>query len=276
MSLALDWAGYTDLAQRHALFYAGQVRRTARRGKPLGSLPAASYANGEEGLPHLVLDAEAVGATLGLFWEHAAALDPADRVAFLETVWEAVELATDFLAAWADGQTHEPLHTFSPAALRDTQSIEMLLTTYAGIESAIEMAEILDKGIRREWEERRAELDVLVRIRCLDEEGHWKVEDTLPFGALSFLDVADPQIDALASRLLETANGKGCAASAHTFARLAMLWRGRPQKLELLRTASLTSILDTPGYSRDAGFAFPDGLTAAYYLIATLAAFEGE
>lgn len=178
--LAFDYAGLHDRAERHCRYYAEEIRSVGRPGQPRGSMPAATYGNHVSGVPHVVLDVDAVGSALWAFEQHGAFLDEENRPAFWESVWDAVDRAASFLTRWADSRTGMPLPSFDGEALRDRESLETLLAVYLGMKSAIRIGDALDRDLPESWRTREDELDVLVRVRCLANK-EWSVESTLPY-----------------------------------------------------------------------------------------------
>lgn len=176
ITLALDMAGYPSLAERNTRFYAEVLRREGRPGMPRGSLPAACYANHVPALPHVILDVDATAWMLGSLWRHAAFLDRKARRDYLESVWDTVDVAADFLIQWKHGVKGEPLHSFERNRLRDTRSVSSQLLILMGLESALEMAAVLQKPAPEAWAVRRRELDTLVRFHLLNDPAPWLLE----------------------------------------------------------------------------------------------------
>ena len=259
---ALDLAGRRDLAEKHTLFYCEAVRAKGKRAKPYGSVPAALYANHVEGLPHVIVEADAAAWVLGSFWRHACFLNGPPRRAYLNKVWDAAGRAADFLAGWTDGRTREPLHSFNPLHCRDMKSAGLLLTTYMGLDSALRIARALGRKEPPEWLRRRTELGVLILLPYLDEGRAHKADAMLPFWQDWQQEIAEtvvPTWDEIIEQ--RPANREGCSAleTARLLCDAAMVWHQRPVKLATLKP------LLTTAFERTAP---PDSLIAALELIA--------
>lgn len=269
MTYALDLAGYRAMAERHLLSYLDVVRTTGRRGGPRGSLPAARYAGGGDASPHAILDLRGAAWLLWSFSQHSTFLDAESRERFLNEVWEGVSLTADFVAEWADGRRGRPLHSFDPVRLRDTRSADLLVTSHLGLESAIGIAETLGKTPPEEWTRRKKQLDVLLRVRGLDEELTWGLEDPLPFSLGEILSEDDPRFERSVRARLEALPGLRGHAAAKALCEVVMLWRRNPAKLAELEPyigPALERALTAPrSGGADGGRwpAFPDALTAA-------------
>lgn len=229
-TLALDMAGHHELAESHTLFYAERVRRTTQPGRPFGSVPAAVYADGTDGLPQQILESDATAWLLASFWRHAQFLPNGERQAYLERVWESVPPSMEFLTSWTDGRNREPFFSFDPRVCKDTQSIHLLLTHYMGVDAALRIAATLDKAPPESWKRRKTELDILVRFHCVDEEGKWKVPDHLPFWAHEFGEARLPFWDAV----IEQQTGEE-APSLEVLCGAAIVWQNVPEKLSGIR-----------------------------------------
>jgi len=239
MTLALDTAGYHDRAARHTRFYCEAVRGRDRRGAPMGTLSAALYADGTEGTPHLVLEADAGAWLLGSVWRHATYLDPPQRRDYLAGLWHTVEQATAFLVHWSDGRSGEPLHSFDPAAGKDRRSPRLLLTVFMGLDSALRIADALKRSAPEDWQRRRRELLRLIAINCVDRQTkQWRAAEVLPFWHrelasrhAEFMPTWDPIIEAR----LDALDATDGLAVAEAVSDAALLWQGEPGKLERLR-----------------------------------------
>jgi len=230
-TLALDMAGYYEMAEKHTLFYAGLVRRQDKPGRPYGSIPGAVYADGTDGWPQHILQSDATAWMLASFWRHATFLSNTEQQAYLERIWTSVVPAMQFLTAWTDGRNREPFFSFDPAVCRDTQSVHLLLTHYMGVDAALRIAGQLKKNPPERWKQRKTALDILIRFHCVDVEGKWKVADILPFWAQEFAEARLPSWDAI----LEDQLAKQPVPNAKLLADAAVVWKNNPGRLEQLR-----------------------------------------
>lgn len=280
MTYALDLAGYRQTAERHVLSYRATVRKVGRRGKPRGSLPGSVYANGEEASPHWMLDTEGTAWLLWSFSQHSSFLDYAEREVFLRKVWDTTVLSADFLAGWADGRRGAPLHSYDPARLRDLRTTDLLVATHLGLESAILIAEFLGERPPVEWTRRKTELDVLLRVLCLDEGLSWGLEEALPFSLGEILPEEDPRLaGSVAARLDALPELTGYAA-AKALCEVVMLWRRNPSKLASLKPyvkpvleRALTTAAAEGGQRLPAR---PDALTASLCYVSALSILGAE
>jgi len=273
--LALDMAGYPGLAGVHAQFYCENVRRAGDRGKPLGSLPAATYTNHVEALPHAILESEAAAWMLASLWRHAQFLDANRRAGYLAEAWEAVALAAEFLVGWGDARTGAPLDSFHADLGRDARSVRLLLATFIGVDSAVRIAEIVGRDVPSGWHDRKRELNVLILIHCV-EDGRWRLDQPIPFGLeeIAATIVPDPPL-ADADRLATLERLEGPEA-ARALCNLALAWRDRPDKLAELRPILETVLANAVSSDGENGQfdghtpIFPDALAAAQAYIAAM------
>jgi hypothetical protein len=281
ITLALDKAGFPELAERHVLFGAGLVRQTTQPGRPAGSVPATVYADGTEALPYPVLEVDGTAWTLWDISEHSRRLDKERRRAFLEGVWPSVQQGADFLVRWCDLRTRMPLHSFDPARWRDAQSNGLVAVTYIGISAAIEIADAL--GFKQEeWNERRSELRALINYHCLDGTGHWTVPGALDYWAADVARPGRPRSapwEHLAEKALEGLDEMAPHETAKTLLNLAMLWRDEPKELARLGPYMRDAMARGSGAGAAAQAdplaptVYPDTLNAACCLAAAITVF---
>jgi hypothetical protein len=181
INLALDTAGYHGLATRHSKFYLSALRKKRSPGAPRGSLPAASYSNGESALPNAVLDVEAVAWMLSGYWRHTLFLEASQRKGFLDSVWPGVEPATEFLASWTRGNNGAPFPSFQQDRLHDGDSDMLLLTTYMGLTSVSRMAEELGRPMNALGKTRLAEIESQLMFQLVQETALWSIPRTFPY-----------------------------------------------------------------------------------------------
>ncbi|HIJ65622.1 MAG TPA: hypothetical protein HPP77_06670 [Candidatus Hydrogenedentes bacterium] len=273
VTYALDLAGRHDLAERHIQFYLETIRREGNPGSPAGSLPAATFANGVESVPNAVLDIAGVAWTLWSFWQHSAFLEPTARGAYLERVWPGVDLAGAFLVHWSDRRTGAPLHSFDPEVWRDTQSDATLLAVYLGVNSARDMAKALGHP-RPDWDKRELELRALIRHRCVDEEGNWRLLPPWPIHVRVPNAPGSASWEARAAECVAALTTLRGEAAASAICNLAVLWQENPDKLAMLRPHLETAVLNAlyegerNGSAQEPSPLHPDALTAALTYIA--------
>ncbi len=275
MTLALDMAGYRDLAEKHTLFYCETVRTEGSRGKPLGSLPAASYANHIEAMPHVILESDAAAWMLATFWRHALFLEAEERTAYLAQVWDAAERAAAFLAGWGDGRTGAPLHSFHPGQCRDARSLRLLLATFMGVDSALRIADALGREAPPQWRERKRDLNVLVLIHCVDDNGRWKLDQPIPFGLGEIAATMMPDSEDIEAGWLVALESLEGYRAARALCDIALAWRGKPDKLAQLQPL-LKPVLANAlkrGHENGSSPVFPDAATAALAYIAAMVAY---
>ena len=258
ITLALDMIGQHEFAEAQTHFWCKAIRTQDEPGKPCGSVAAALYTDGKDAVPGLVLEADASAWVLGAVWRHAAFLEGDTRRAYLDKTWDSVERAGDFLATWVDARNREPFPSFDVRELRDRQSQDLLLTVYMGVDSAMRIATALERKIPDTWLQRKRDLDVLIRLQCVDEQGAWKGNSILPFWRPEFARTELPSwLSVIDRRIAE-------ASTEHSDVALlcdaALVWQGT-DALERLKPMLETVI------AHETGSAF-DALRAARCLIA--------
>ncbi len=189
---ALARAGRHDLVRKRIGFYLDAVRETDSPGRPAGSVPAALYTNGQDAVPHLVLDAQAPAWVLWLCAEHTRTLIPEERAAFVDAIWPKVELAAEFLAAWQDPRTGMPRTAFNPETLRDGQAPEQVVRTYMGLESGLALAKLAGQE-RPDWRKRLQELEAIIRAGYMGPDGFWNVARPERFWNISLVPRTHPR-----------------------------------------------------------------------------------
>lgn len=225
VSLALNMAGSPEDAGRLIAFLADTQRRTSRIGAPLGSLPVAIYASGDEATPRAILQVETASWLLGALWVHAGFMAQTTAQLFLAEHWETVENAADWLAAWVlDGEVTRFL-SFDPEYLRERQSVRTLLHVYTGLSAAIRIGEALNAPKADEWTARRRELKSRIQFHLLNATEPIALDAEFPYW-MRYIVPPEPEArwdvwDAVAAfdgvgRRLEDA-----AAPQHAFSQLA-------------------------------------------------------
>lgn len=178
--LAFDRAGLPEQAEKLVRFYAKAIRPQSRPSMPAGSLPLALFADGSPASPHFVLAVDASAWWVSMAWRHAGFLEPSARSGFLQSLWNDVVRAADFLGDWTVPGTGEPLPSFHLDRLRDVRSTDLLLKMFMGFECALHIAHELELPIDEEWQARRRELDALLRFRIRDQQTPWPMDEVFP------------------------------------------------------------------------------------------------
>ena len=272
-TLALDLAGFHDLAEQHTLFYRDAIRVTDMAGAPLGSLPAALYADGTEAAPHVILELDAAAWMLASFWRHALFLEPEQRGDYLAEVWGAAELAATFLATWSDVRTGVPPLSFDPERGRDTRAAAWLLASFMGLDSALQIAETLGVDAPPEWRERRQELNVLILIQCVGDGTRPAQTEIIPPGYAEVATALLRESEERDTRLLaELEKAEGCRA-AQLLCDMALSWRQKPEKLAQLRPLVKTAVSRALKTANQDDPVFPDALTAALAYVGVMMAY---
>lgn len=272
MTLALDMANFPEIAERHLRFYLEHVRgqRDVQvRGMPsaaAGSLPAALYADGEDALPHPILDVEATAKLVWAVWQHAAFLDGEQRLAFLNDAWEPVERATGFLADWFDVNAGRPIVAFDPGRAHDAQSLELIASGYLGIKSALAIGNVLGHD-RPLWAARRAELESYLTGRLLDIKQQWKIGNPVAFWAADIVGAGDPRWERPVRDALASIDKAPPFEAMRVLCDATMLLRDQPDQL-----APVKGLL-APTVQRLLTECPPDAYYSALAVIAILATF---
>ncbi len=230
--------------------------------------------------------ASAVAWMLWSFWQHSAFLSEDERPAYLATLWETVDLATEFLAGWTDERTGAPLYSFATDTWRDTQSMDLLPAAHMGVSSAVEIAQALGQE-RPEWRRRQTELHALVNFHCRDSEGNWKLDEAYRYWPSAVIRVNDPRRDwpakiiSLEDPRWNIALERGFKAlpdlhgyaAARTLCDVAMIAQIRPDaraKLRAVLKPTLQRALRTRGPNGAQTPIFPDAVNAALSYVAAM------
>ena len=126
-----------------------------------------------------------------------------------------------------------------------------------GVDSALRIANELGQRPPREWQQRRTDLDVLIKFRYVDQNSEWKADEIVSFWQEEVAQTGLPGWDAVVERWLANAPS-GAAVTVDRVCDAALVWQGKPEKLALLAPL-LKSIPLTPG---------PDVLEAARHFVA--------
>lgn len=171
--LALELAGAHEAADRHLRFLAAAVRKTDMPGRPYGSMPVALYADGHEAAPGFLLDLDTAAWFLMAVWRHHLVLGEEQRPAFLTSLREDVARATEFLERWTRGTGNGPLPTFQPGLLRDASSITSMVTAYAGLQSALLIAEAAGDPVPPVRRQNLRDLEAALQLRFSRLQAPW-------------------------------------------------------------------------------------------------------
>ncbi len=267
---ALSIAGRHDLVRKRIDFYLNALRTQNAPGCPAGSLPAGLYASGDEAVPGLILDVEAVAWLLWLCERHAAALSPEERAAFIDAAWPRLELAAEFLSGWFDPRTGLPRTAFNPQTLRDSQSPELAIRTHMGLVSALSLA--ASKGEERsEWRKRAQDLEALIRARYIGPDGFWQVNRPERFWNIPLVPANHPQwqttLDAALDSLATDTISPDRASEILFAAMLIPPARAgvKEKAIHLLQTGRFVRVGPLP---QDTGSCAPDSYRAALHYVA--------
>ena len=258
IALALDMMGQHEYAGALTHFVCNAIRSKDEPDLPSGSLAAALYTDGKEASPHLVLEADASAWAAGAVWRHACFLENDVRRSYLEKNWEAVSRAGDFLAEWVDARNREPFPSFDRTVLCDRQSRKNLLMSYMGMDSVIRIAAALDQKVPEIWSQRKHDLDLLIRLQCVNGEGEWNDGPILPYWHVEFARNELPDWKKVIERQRAVAGSD--ILSIEPFCDAALVWQGT-RALDTLKPA-MEKIL-----AHEVGAPF-DALRAARSLIA--------
>ncbi len=247
LSLALDMAGFREMAEKNSLFYARHYRREDEPRTPAGSFPVALNANGDEAAPRFLLDSGATAWALSMFWRHAAFVEAgAARRAYLEAVWPAVRAGGAFLATWRYAPTGEPFPAYDASALRDLQNLTQLVETHMGLAAALRIARALAREQPAAWTQAYEAMEAHIRFRFVNNPDAGLVLDPLLSYWLRGVTADSP--------IWEASSGSGGEAVA-------------------LQASPFPAILE----GKAGQLPFPDSLEAALtYIAATLKVYSPE
>lgn len=233
-SVALNWAGEHDLSDRHSQFYAKSVRKKAKPGAPIGSIPMALLSDSSDALPHLCLDVEATGWFLWSVNQHQLTLVENPKRVFLDRLWEATDVSATFLTDWFRDPFVTPPYGFNPAQLRDTPSAELAISAYLGLKSALEIANILGMP-RPDWKMRQGELEDLVRSYVTGDDGAWLLDAPLSLGLTGLVADGDARWQSRMEDALIRIDVMPTPEAAKTLCFIAWTWRNSPERLATIR-----------------------------------------
>lgn len=163
-SAGLDALGFSELAGRALEFHVKSLRLESGVDTPAGSLPRFTYPNGAAASLSDNANPECAAWLLAACCRHALALPEGDRTAYLEPIWPALEVSTDYLAR--EPRVGEALSGAQPPV---SIALDTLRTHYLGLESSRRMAELLGKGEPTLWSDRRSEIYSRIRFRKLNQ-----------------------------------------------------------------------------------------------------------
>ncbi|MCP4643751.1 MAG: hypothetical protein GY851_25120 [bacterium] len=275
---ALARAGLANEAMHRVDLYASLVRNDPKPGKPEGSMPAAVNGDGTDSMPGLALDVEAPAWFLWSLERHVRRLDGEARTEYLARVWDAVDMAAGFLAAWTDSGSGEPLPSFDPAKLRDDRTDRLVLAVCTGMRSAVELASLAGRD-RPEWRARARELEPCVRARCLDPDGSWKAAHPLMWWATRVIPHADDRwIAALDREVARLGELEGILAARSLYTIGACL-EARPELTPQARTGfreALRRVMPDSVQAGGHGGIGPDALHSVLCFLAAAQYWEAE
>lgn len=242
MAYALDLAGVTEPAEALMVFQNGLVRRESQPGRPAGSLPAAAFGNGAEGVPRAILDVEAAAWHLAAMRRHADFLKGARQFLFCQSVWPGISAAGTFLAGWTDPRTGAPLHSFDAEACRDARHPRLELGYYMGLDATVSLGRMAGLELPFGLASRYDKLDIALRFRQTGENAAWR-GPILPFWREGIErnwrersgGAPLPSWDVAMADQLREFEAADPVTRAGILADAALTWRAQPDKLAELR-----------------------------------------
>jgi hypothetical protein len=198
---AFDAVGLSENAERHIQFYSEAVRTLTTRGKPSGSMPSALFANKSPATPNVVLDFAAPAWYLWACRQHARVLEREASKKWLDVNWTPISAAADFLAAWKDPRTGEPLATYNAALGRDSKDTKALLDAHTGLASAVWMANLLGKDAQP-WRQTLQGYNDLVRRKCLSDSESWTSKEVWPSYGSDVFPPKDPRWNSVLTQMI--------------------------------------------------------------------------
>jgi hypothetical protein len=232
ISLAFDFAGRREFAERNAMFFVDAVREKGERGKPFGSAPAALCSNGVEGAPGVVLDVDASAWLIAMCRRHAGFLEQAERTRFLSEVSKRLLGTGDFLVGWMDDRARQPLYSFDYGTSRDVFSRERLLTTYMGIDASLRIVTGAGAAAPEIWRGRKRDLEASILFQCVGKSGEWTSQFSVPYWQPEMNETELPSWDDAVKRQLSDPKRN---EDVSTLCDAALLWRDQPELLQVLK-----------------------------------------
>ncbi len=178
IQFALDVAGYTDLAQKHALFLASVIRKQDTPFFPAGTYGINYYADGVEGFPPYFLEWDETGLAVWAMVVHGYFIqDDCERKNYYRQVYPAVKLAGEALYSCRDEATGLACEYFNEGKMQPVRDAYGDITVLTGLRSAAMLARAMgDTSLAEKWESRADELDA-----AMEEYGEWCMYFTYPY-----------------------------------------------------------------------------------------------
>ncbi len=170
---ALDWNGFHDAVTRHNRFYT-RIQASPENPsdlRPHGNWSEGSYGDGIDGLP-IPWEIDETGFGVWTLYRHAAFLKGKEKRDYLEEVYPAIVLATDFLTTCKDPENGLQCYAHEDDNFNQTQSIHGAQTTLLALRSAIRAAGLVGDTSSRvdTWRARLAELRGAIERELFDPE----------------------------------------------------------------------------------------------------------
>lgn len=180
MGFLLDCAGFTDEAERNALFFAkaqrkydGQDCRLPKNGECYkGTWSQCYYADATPSW-HYDMEIDEVGWGIWMFYTHALFLKGEKQKAYLEKVLPNIKMAANFLVKFKDKNGLQKKAREDDVLWRD-QSLMGASTTLMGLKSAIAALKIVnDKDLDiKIYEDRQKELEMAIEKIFWHQKSH--------------------------------------------------------------------------------------------------------
>lgn len=170
---ALDWNGFHDLVTRHNRFYK-RVQASPENPsphRPHGNWAEGSYGDGVDGLP-IPWEIDETGFGVWTLYRHAVFLKGKKQRDYINEMYPAIVLATDFLTTCKDPENGLQCLAHEDDNFTKTQSIHGAQTTVLALRSALQAAKLVgDTSARVDaWRARLTELRQAIERELFDPE----------------------------------------------------------------------------------------------------------
>ena len=209
INLFLDLMGYTEDVEKHEIFYSEVQRRSPLFFGLAGSWFTYYWANGPVGTFYPTFEIDETGLTLWSMYTHSTFMtDEAERDAYLQKVFPAIEMGADLLDRCRDETNGMQCPANEDDNFPLTQTLHGATAVYAGLVSAAKAARILGNDQAFRWEKRAADLKEAILSFYNETEGHfenegWRGGEWLIYPA-AILPIDDPRIKSQADYIRET------------------------------------------------------------------------
>ena len=176
MVAGLCLTGNFEAAQSALNFIGRQTRATHHSNLPVGNIPQRIHPDGTPNSPHYQIHIEPTTWYLSAVWHLVEKLPPDQQKDYLETQWESISLAADFLSHWEHPDPTILLPTYDPDLGYDRVKNSTSLFTLMGLDCATHVAELLGRTPPESWSTQRRTLETRIRSIHNNDPAPWPMD----------------------------------------------------------------------------------------------------